>query len=142
MNRTPPNTPTRVVSLSRPVTNRVDVKKLLLSKWTAVKPIDKCKHFLVVQVIAPEPPNLKVQWVELEAVLSHGVSACAGMRCATAHSGATVGSDERVLSTDSETGLTNGWAGGRHICTPSHCWPHQQWPSALMRQVQIGRAHV
>ncbi len=73
MNRTPPNTPTRVVSLSRPVTNRVDVKKLLLSKWTAVKPIDKCKHFLVVQVIAPEPPNLNVQWVELEAVHSNGV---------------------------------------------------------------------
>ena len=50
--------------------NPVNVKKLLLSKWTAVKPIDKRKHFLVAKVIKPEPPELTVQWVELEAVHS------------------------------------------------------------------------
>lgn len=53
-----------------PVMNPVNVKKLLLSKWTAVKPVDKRKHFLVAKVIQPEPPELMVQWVELEAVHS------------------------------------------------------------------------
>ena len=53
-----------------PAVNPVNVKKLLLSKWTAVKPIDKRKHFLVSKVITPEPPELKVQWIELEAVHS------------------------------------------------------------------------
>ena len=51
--------------------NPVNVKKLLLSKWTAVKPIDKRKHFLVAKLITPEPPELAVQWVELEAVHSN-----------------------------------------------------------------------
>ena len=50
--------------------NPVHVKKLLLSKWTAVKPVDQRKHFLVSKVIAPEPFELVVQWVELEAVHS------------------------------------------------------------------------
>lgn len=53
--------------------NPVNVKKLLLSKWTAVKPVDKRKHFLVAKVIQPEPPELVVQWVELEAVHSNWV---------------------------------------------------------------------
>ena len=26
---------------------------------------------------------------------------------------------------------------GRHICVPSHCWPHQQRPCASMRQVPV-----
>ena len=55
------------------MTNPVNVKKLLLSKWTAVTPIDKCKHFLVAKVIQPEPPELTVQWIELEAVHSNWV---------------------------------------------------------------------
>jgi tryptophan-rich hypothetical protein len=50
--------------------NAVHPKKLLLTKWTAVKPIAKNKHFLVSKVIAPELPDAAVQWVDLEAVYS------------------------------------------------------------------------
>ena len=50
--------------------NNLSPKKLLLSKWTAVKPIAKQKHFLVSKVILPEPPNEKIEFVEIEAVYS------------------------------------------------------------------------
>jgi hypothetical protein len=49
-------------------------KKLLLTKWTAVKPIAKNKHFLVSRVIEPVPPELAIEWVELEAVYSGTVT--------------------------------------------------------------------
>ena len=45
-------------------------KKLLLSKWTAVNPCNKEKHFLVVRVIDPEKPKHLIESVELEAVLT------------------------------------------------------------------------
>ena len=54
--------------------NLLSPKKLLLTKWTAVKPIAKQKHFLVSKVIPPEPPNEKIEWVEIEAVLTKKVS--------------------------------------------------------------------
>ncbi len=50
--------------------NRLSPKKLLLTKWTAVKPIAKQKHFLVSKVILPEPPIDKIEFVEIEAVYS------------------------------------------------------------------------
>lgn len=50
--------------------NALHPKKLLMTKWTAVKPVAKNKHFLVVKVIEPEPPETAVQWVEIEAVYS------------------------------------------------------------------------
>jgi tryptophan-rich hypothetical protein len=50
--------------------NALHPKKLLLSKWTAVKPIAKNKHFLVSKVIEPDFPEAAVEWVELEAVYS------------------------------------------------------------------------
>jgi len=50
--------------------NPLHPKKLLLSKWTAVAPVAKNKHFLVSKVIACEPPLLGVEAVELEAVFS------------------------------------------------------------------------
>lgn len=50
--------------------NKLSPKKLLLTKWTAVKPIAKQKHFLVSKVIIPEPPNEKIEFVEIEAVYS------------------------------------------------------------------------
>ena len=34
--------------------NPLNPKKLLLTKWTAVNPLDKQKHFLVSRVIQPE----------------------------------------------------------------------------------------
>ena len=50
--------------------NPLNPKKLLLTKWTAVKPVDKQKHFLVSRVIQPELPNDPVKSVEIEAVFS------------------------------------------------------------------------
>lgn len=48
-------------------------KKLLLSKWTAVKPVARQKHFLVTKVILPEPPDSPVLWIDIEAVYSKKV---------------------------------------------------------------------
>ncbi len=45
-------------------------QKLLMSKWTAVNPLEKEKHFLVARVINPEAPKHKIQEVEMEAVMS------------------------------------------------------------------------
>jgi len=53
--------------------NRISPKKLLLSKWTAVKPVQKDKHFLVSKVIQPELPGEIIQWIEIEAVYSKEV---------------------------------------------------------------------
>ena len=49
---------------------KINPKKLLLSKWTAVHPIAKQKHFLVSKVILPEAPEEKIEFVEIEAVYS------------------------------------------------------------------------
>jgi tryptophan-rich hypothetical protein len=49
-------------------------KKLLLTKWTAVQPVAKNKHFLVSRVIKPEPPDEKIEWIEMEAVFSKKVT--------------------------------------------------------------------
>jgi len=54
--------------------NPLSPKKLLLSKWTAVAPIAKQKHFLVSKVIIPESPSEKIEFVEIEAVLSKKIS--------------------------------------------------------------------
>lgn len=53
--------------------NALHPKKLLLSKWTAVKSVARQKHFLVVTVIEPEPPEAPVEWVEIESVYSKKV---------------------------------------------------------------------
>lgn len=50
--------------------NRVIPKKLLLSKWSAVTPQHREKHFVVVRVIEPEPPEMRIDQIELEAVHS------------------------------------------------------------------------
>ncbi len=50
--------------------NPLNPKKLLLSKWTAVKPVAKQKHFLISRVIQPDDPGDAIQWVEIEAVFS------------------------------------------------------------------------
>ena len=56
--------------MTRPALNALSPKKLLHTKWTAVKPLDKEKHFLVTKVIEPEPPGSPVVSVEIEAVHS------------------------------------------------------------------------
>ena len=53
--------------------NPLSPKKLLLTKWTAVTPRNREKHFVVVRVIEPEPPSIRVEQVELEAVHSRQV---------------------------------------------------------------------
>lgn len=45
-------------------------KKLLHTKWTAVEPRYKEKHFLVTKVIEPEPPGSPVVSVEIDLVHS------------------------------------------------------------------------
>jgi len=53
-----------------PPRNRLSPKKLLLTKWTAVTPVHKEKHFVVTRVVLPEPPATRIDDVELEAVHS------------------------------------------------------------------------
>lgn len=48
--------------------HRLNPRKLLLSKWTAVQPQQREKHFLVTELIRDEAEQ--VQQVELQAVLS------------------------------------------------------------------------
>jgi tryptophan-rich hypothetical protein len=50
--------------------NPLNSKKLLLSKWTAVTPVKKQKHFLVSRVIQPLVPTDPVELVEIESVFS------------------------------------------------------------------------
>ena len=50
--------------------NLLNPKKLHLTKWTAVKPVAKQKHFLVSKVIKPELPNEPVEFVEIESIFS------------------------------------------------------------------------
>ena len=46
--------------------NPLNPKKLLLTKWTAVKPVAKQKHFLVSRVIQPELPTEPIEPIEWE----------------------------------------------------------------------------
>ncbi|MES2546914.1 MAG: TIGR02450 family Trp-rich protein [Pseudomonadota bacterium] len=48
-------------------------KKLLNSKWSAVKPTLKEKHFVVIKLIMPDPPDQAIEYVELEAIYSKRV---------------------------------------------------------------------
>jgi tryptophan-rich hypothetical protein len=48
--------------------NKINPKKLALSKWTAVKPINKEKHFLINKVTFDEEGN--VADCVIEAVMS------------------------------------------------------------------------
>ena len=50
--------------------NPLNPKKLLLTKWTAVIPLAKQKHFLVSRVIKPELPTDPIEFVEIESVFS------------------------------------------------------------------------
>ncbi len=53
--------------------NLLNPKKLLLTKWTAVKPVAKQKHFLISRVIEPEQLTDPFKRVEIEAVFSKAV---------------------------------------------------------------------
>lgn len=49
---------------------QLNPQKLLKSKWTAVNPQEKEKHFLVTKVIDPEKPKHLIESVVMEAVLT------------------------------------------------------------------------
>lgn len=68
----PPTTPapTPAAATAAPARNPISPKKLLLSKWTAVSPRHKERHFIVTRVLLPEPPAVRIEQVELEAVHS------------------------------------------------------------------------
>ena len=53
--------------------NPLNPKKLLLTKWTAVKPVAKQKHFLISRVIEPEQLTDPIERVEIEAVFFKAV---------------------------------------------------------------------
>jgi tryptophan-rich hypothetical protein len=53
--------------------NKLNPKKLLISKWTAVQPVAKQKHFLVSKIIYPDSPDEAIELVELEAIYSKKV---------------------------------------------------------------------
>jgi tryptophan-rich hypothetical protein len=59
--------------MTRSASNVLSPKKLLHTKWTAVAPQNKEKHFLVTRVIEPVPPGSPVVSVEIEAVHSKRV---------------------------------------------------------------------
>jgi tryptophan-rich hypothetical protein len=65
--------PAAAVPQHRAPRNPLSPKKLLLTKWTAVTPRHREKHFVVTRVIEPEPPSVRVEQVELEAVHSRRV---------------------------------------------------------------------
>ncbi|WP_095105981.1 TIGR02450 family Trp-rich protein [Pseudomonas sp. Irchel 3E20] len=48
--------------------NRINPRKLLLSKWTAARPQHREKHFLVTELFCNE--NGEVLEIELQAVLT------------------------------------------------------------------------
>jgi tryptophan-rich hypothetical protein len=54
-------------------TTPLNPRKLLHSKWTAVDPQNKEKHFLVTGIVDPEPPGSPVVLIQLEAVHSKRV---------------------------------------------------------------------
>ncbi len=56
--------------MNMPSKTPLNPKQLPLSKWTAVKPINKEKHFIVTRVIEPEPPGAPIIDIELQAVHS------------------------------------------------------------------------
>lgn len=58
---------TRAKPTAQRVTH-VHPKKLLLTKWTAVTPLDRQKHFLIAKVIAPDDPDAPIEWIEIESV--------------------------------------------------------------------------
>ena len=56
--------------MTRAPSNTLSPKKLCHTKWTAVEPMNKEKHFLVTRIVEPVPPGSPVVSVEIEAVHS------------------------------------------------------------------------
>lgn len=63
--------------MSVAVKPRLNPNKLLHSKWTAVKPSHKEKHFIVVKLLLAEDPSTPLEFIELEAVYSNRIQVIA-----------------------------------------------------------------
>jgi tryptophan-rich hypothetical protein len=50
--------------------HRIQPAKLLNSKWTAVRPADREKHWLVTRILDSEQPASRWEWIIIEAVHS------------------------------------------------------------------------
>ncbi len=61
---------TNPIQTAKPLKRLVNPKKLLNSKWTAVTPTNKEKHFMVIKLIAPDLSTTPVVHIMLEAVHS------------------------------------------------------------------------
>ena len=57
--------------------NSLNPKKLHLTKWTAVQPVAKQKHFLVSKVTPPASPEDPIELVEIESVFSNATQVIA-----------------------------------------------------------------
>ncbi|MDQ7911505.1 TIGR02450 family Trp-rich protein [Pseudomonas sp. 102515] len=49
---------------------QINPNKLLLSKWTAVQPRERQKHFIVTRVHTPEVETNPISQIDLQAVLT------------------------------------------------------------------------
>jgi tryptophan-rich hypothetical protein len=49
---------------------RLNARKLLLTKWTAARPQNKEKHFIVTRLIEPELADSQIEFIEVEATYS------------------------------------------------------------------------
>lgn len=49
---------------------RLNPSKLLHSKWSAVTPVNREKHFIVTALLEPEIPGGEIDQITLEAVLT------------------------------------------------------------------------
>ena len=49
---------------------QLNPRKLLLSKWSAVSPLNKEKHFIVTEVVEPAEPEGPIEAVVLQAVMT------------------------------------------------------------------------
>ncbi len=73
MKRDPKSVAVATVPRHRAQKNPLSPKKLLMTKWTAVTPRNREKHFVVTRVVEPEPPSVRVEHIELEALHSEQV---------------------------------------------------------------------
>lgn len=53
--------------------NQINPRKLLLSKWTSVIVLEKEKHFIVTKLLSPAESIKKLEYVEMEAILTYSL---------------------------------------------------------------------
>jgi tryptophan-rich hypothetical protein len=61
----------------KPRNRIVNVKKLIKSKWTAVTPSNKEKHFIVVKILIAELATYPVELIQIEAIHSKRIQVLA-----------------------------------------------------------------